>query len=81
MTDKEIYIVTAYRWGERENHSYVLGAFFKKHSAIKCADEHTKYRGGKYACSVEMAIEGKFDNDSDNYTKEIYKTKSSLCQK
>lgn len=75
----EIYVVTAYRWGKVENHSYTLGVFNKKHAAINCADTHTQYRGGKYACVVEKCIMNDFNNDNDNYTTEIYKTKSSMC--
>lgn len=73
---KEIYIVTAYRWGDRSAHSYPIGVFSKKHAAIKCADDHTKYRGGKYACFVESCVMDEFDNDTINYTKDVYKTES-----
>jgi hypothetical protein len=77
----ETYIVVAYRWGERKNHSYTLGVFNKKYAAIKCADGHTEYRGGKYACVVEKCIMNDFENDTDNYTTEIYRTKSAMCSK
>ena len=51
---KEInYVVTAYRWGCDDDHSYVLGVFSKKHKAIQVADSHRDYRGGKYACVVD----------------------------
>ncbi len=79
MKDK-IYVVIAYRWGKRENHSYTLGVFNKKHAAIVCADSHTQYRGGKYGCVVEECIINKFDNDADDYTKEVYRTKSAFCK-
>ncbi|MEX0595701.1 MAG: hypothetical protein WD512_04305 [Candidatus Paceibacterota bacterium] len=72
----EIYIVTAYRWGERSDHSYNLGVFTKKHKAQKVADSHRDYRGGKYACVVEKCVPDNFDNDSDIYTTEIYRAKS-----
>lgn len=75
---KKIYIVTAYRWGERENHSYPLGVFTKKSKAIKCADEHTEYRGRKYGCFVEKCIIDSFDNSQDSYTETIYKTKAAM---
>ena len=75
---KEIYVVIAYRWGNNSDHSYTLGAFNKKDAAIKCADSHTEYRGGKYGCVVEQCIVNQFDNDYDNYTKEIYRTKSMM---
>ena len=75
---KEIYVVIAYRWGNNSDHSYTLAAFNKKDAAIKCADSHTEYRGGKYGCVVEQCIINQFDNDSDDYTKEVYRTKSMM---
>ena len=75
---KEIYVVIAYRWGNNSDHSYTLGAFNKKDAAIKCADSHTEYRGCKYGCTVEQCIINQFDNASDYYTKEVYRTKSMM---
>ena len=72
----EIYIVTAYRWGDRSSHSYNLGVFKSKWKAMKCADSHCQYRGGKYACVVERCVPDQFDNDMDYYTEEIYRAKS-----
>lgn len=71
---KTVYIVTSYRFGERSDHSYVIGAFDKKAKAIKCAEEHTTYRGGKYLCSVDECTLNHYDNEDDNYTNEIYRT-------
>jgi hypothetical protein len=48
-----IYIVNAYRFFSRENHSYTVGVFQKKSLAIDCADKERNDRGGKYACQVE----------------------------
>lgn len=77
---KAIYIVTAYRWGDREQHSYNLGVFTHKSKAISCADSHAQWRGGKYACVVEVCALNKFDNggkfENGNHTKEIYRAKS-----
>jgi len=57
---KPIYVVTMYRYGNRENHSYVLGAYFKKDKAIKEAEREKEYRGGtKYIPEVLEII----DND------------------
>lgn len=75
----DIYVVIAYRWGEKSDHSYTLGAFNKKHAAIKCADSHTEYRGGKYSCVVEKCEINKFDAAADNYTTVVYRTKSAMC--
>lgn len=72
----KIYIVNAYRWGNRENHSYTLGAFTDQQKAIDCAESHTTYRGGKYSCVVEMCTLNEFSDEMDDYTTEIYSTKS-----
>jgi hypothetical protein len=49
----KIYIVTAYRWGDRECHSYIVGAFLDKKIAIDAAEKEEEYRGGnKYKCQV-----------------------------
>lgn len=47
-----LYTVQAYRWGDRECHSYTVGVFSKKHAALKEAKAETDYRGGKYECEV-----------------------------
>jgi len=75
-TNTEIYIVTAYKWGQREAHSYNIGVFTKKAQAIKCAESHAGYRGGKYACVVDKCILNHFDNEDDEYTTEIYRAKA-----
>jgi len=72
---KTVYVVTSYRWGNREDHSYILGVFSKKAQAIKCADSHVMYRGGKYYPEVDAVTLDSFSNDDDDYSKTIYKTK------
>ena len=72
---KEIYVVIAYRCGEKANHSYTLGAFDTKDAAVKCAESHADFRGGKYDCVVEKCILNKFENNWDWYTEEIYRAK------
>ena len=42
----KIYVVSMYRWGDRESHSYVQGVYTKKSLAIKLAEEERVYRGG-----------------------------------
>lgn len=75
MRDK-LYVITAYRWGNMSEHSYLLGVFTDLDKAKKVADSHCKYRGGKYACVVEECELNYFDNDDDDYTEEIYRAKS-----
>lgn len=70
----EVYIVTAYRWGDRSNHSYTVCVFNSKHMAIECANNHAIYRGGKYECVVEKCVINDFNNEYDRYTTEIYRT-------
>ncbi len=76
MNEKEIYIVTAYRWGDRSDHSYNLGVFQEKHRAKEVAESHRNYRGGKYACVVDKCVLNQFHNEVDNYIEEIYRAKS-----
>jgi len=47
-----IYTVHAYRYGDRERHSYTVGVFGKKHAALKAAEVEEECRGGKYECEV-----------------------------
>ena len=49
---KTVYTVHAYRWGDRECHSYSVGVYSKKHAALKAAQTESYYRGGKYECEV-----------------------------
>ena len=74
---KEIYVVIAYRWGDRANYSYTLGAFDTKDAAVKCAESHVNFRGGKYDCVVEKCILNQFENNWDNYTEEIHWAKAN----
>ena len=53
-----ICVVTMYRYGEREKHSYVLGAYRDRDAAIQDALVEVAWRGGKYqpevlACSLD----------------------------
>ena len=43
-----VYIVTMYRYGDREKHSYVLGAFSTENNARERGELEKDYRGGKY---------------------------------
>lgn len=43
-----VYVTTMYRWGERENHSYIIYVGIKKNKAIKVGEDESNYRGGKY---------------------------------
>lgn len=47
-----VYVVTMYRFGDREKHSYVLGVWSDKAEADKHANAEVDYRGGKYKADV-----------------------------
>lgn len=52
----QIYVVTAYRFGNREKHSYVLGVYSTEELALQEADKEENFRGGKYTCEILMYI-------------------------
>lgn len=47
-----VYTVHAFRFGDTERHSYIVGVFSSDEQAVKAAEEEEKYRGGKYRCEV-----------------------------
>ena len=47
-----LYVVHAYRWGDREKHSYHVGVFDKEERAIEAAEYEQLERGGKYECEI-----------------------------
>lgn len=47
-----VYVVTMYRYGDREKHSYVTGVFSDKAQAIKWGVDEEIFRGGKYKPEV-----------------------------
>ena len=48
----KIYVVIAYRWGDDNNHSYLVGVTPRKYRAIDMAQKENDYRCGKYTCTV-----------------------------
>lgn len=70
----ELFIVNAYRNGNSNNHSYTVAIYSTQEQAIKCAESHCTYRGGRYTCVVESLLLDKFSNEDDNYTKDVYTT-------
>lgn len=75
----KLYVINAYRNGNRENHSYTLGVHSDRQEAIEIAEEHCDYRGGKYAVCVEEFQINKIDHD-EMFTgnPEIYRAKSRI---
>lgn len=50
--ENELFVVTMYRWGERENHSYVLGVFDDKEKADSAGTNESEQRDGKYDMEI-----------------------------
>lgn len=48
----KIYTVHAYRWGDREKHSYPVGVFDSLDLAEISAKAEEYERGGKYDCEI-----------------------------
>ncbi len=65
MEKEKLYIVTMYRWGSRENHSYVIGVFSSEQKAGDAGDAEHKYRGGKYDPEIiEVEIDVNYYGDN-----------------
>ncbi len=52
------YVITAYLYGLRDAHSYVVGAFQSFGDALEVAEQHRDYRGGKYGVEVVRCYGG-----------------------
>ena len=50
---RDVYIVEALRFGDRESHSYIVGVFNSKEVAEYAAKVEECWRGGKYECQVD----------------------------
>ena len=51
-----MYAVIAYRYGMRDDHSYLVTITPVYDQAVIMANEHVTYRGGKYGCEVVDSI-------------------------
>jgi len=47
-----LYVVTMYRYANKEEHSYVLGVYDNPNEAIKHGKVEESWRGNKYTCEV-----------------------------
>lgn len=53
----KLYVVESLRWGDRESHSYVVGAYTSKELAEEAAQIEKDWRGGKYTCVINEVVE------------------------
>jgi hypothetical protein len=68
----KVYTVIAYRYGNTESHSYPLGVFDDKDSALSAAELEEYYRGRKYECVV-LEWEMNVWKHTDDIMKNVYK--------
>ena len=50
---RTVYTVRACRWGDADNHSYIVGVYPTEQTALKAADIEEEWRGGKYECEIQ----------------------------
>lgn len=74
----KVYIVTAYRFGDRQLHSYVVGVFHKKKRSIDVAKQEESTRGGKYACEVLECDYDAVEGEDGYEAKVIFKLRRTL---
>ena len=48
----EVYTVHAFRWGNRDGHSYLVGVYSDLDKALDASDAEEEYRGIKYECEI-----------------------------
>ncbi len=60
----KVYIVTMYRYGDKESHNYIIGVYTTKNIAIMNGNVELLCRGYKYYPEV---IETELDKSNDNY--------------
>lgn len=78
MAKGKLYVVTMYRWGDRNNHSYVLGAFTHKTRAEKRGEMERDMRGGKY---MPECLEVEPNQSTEEGMKIIISLDRSPCMK
>jgi len=56
MSEKKLYVTTAYKYGNRNKHNYVVGIFEDFESAYAAAEKEEQERAGKYSCVVRETL-------------------------
>ena len=56
LKNRKCYVVHMLRYGNSESHSYILGVFSKKHSAMSAGSAEQLYRGNKYEPNIVECI-------------------------
>ena len=59
MSHSNVYLAAMYRYGDRDLHSYVLGAYSTEAGAVRAGEQERAQRGGKYEAEVlELPVDG-----------------------
>ena len=68
----DVWVVTAYRYGDKEKHSYVVGVFNTFEIAKYAGEIEECWRGGnKYECEVlRFTVTDKPDNEKLKFYKQ-----------
>ncbi len=61
-----VYVATMYRYGEKENHNYIIGVYTTRNIAIHNGNAEILWRGFKYYPEV-VEVELDKPNDIDNF--------------
>lgn len=65
LKDNKVYTVHAYRFGDREKHSYIVGVYSSAEKALEEAELEELNRRGEYVCEViEWEIDSTIDKNS-----------------
>lgn len=77
----DIYVVTMYRWGNKENHSYPLGVYTTLDTAKREGDKELDYRGGKYYPEVtQHIVDHELKEDKDGFwIQDGYRLAATRC--
>ncbi len=52
--DGVLFVVEMLRWGDRENHSYVIGVYSSKTLATLAGETEKSWRAGKYEYAISV---------------------------
>ena len=66
----QYFVVEALRWGDREQHSYVVGVYDNLQDACEASVVEELWRGGKYQCVINDCV--KLDSDIQAQKEELF---------
>lgn len=66
----KLYILEMLRYGDREKHSYVVGAFDNLDQALKEGVAHEIHRGGKYEFAITTVNLNEYTTYGDEMVKD-----------